>query len=108
MEQHATIRTAGAVIVSVTFVTVLVSGAVIRIFDESEFPTLGDGLWWALQTVTTVGYGDIVPKDLFGRILAAIVMLEGIAFLTVVTAVITSIFIERANRERGSTAPIER
>jgi voltage-gated potassium channel Kch len=57
--------------------------------------------------VTTVGYGDIVPHNVVGRVIAAVVMLEGIAFLTVVTAVITSIFIERARRERlGLSMPM--
>ena len=70
-----------------------------RFFDHSEFSSIGDGLWWALQTVTTVGYGDIVPENTIGRLVGAVVMLEGIAFLTIVTAVITSTFIERARRE---------
>jgi voltage-gated potassium channel len=50
--------------------------------------------------VTTVGYGDAVPKDVPGRIVAAVVMLQGIAFLTIVTAAITSTFVARAQRER--------
>ena len=100
MQGRATIRAAGAVIVSFTVLTVLVSGAVMRVFDHSEFETYGEALWWALQTVTTVGYGDIVPHDTLGRVVGAVVMLQGIAFLTVVTAVITSIFVERARRER--------
>jgi voltage-gated potassium channel len=99
LKKPGTIRAAGGVIVTMTLLTVLAAGLLIRVFDPSEFPTIGDGLWWALQTVTTVGYGDLVPKNRSGRLIAAVVMLEGIAFLTVVTAVITSIFIERARRE---------
>jgi len=60
-------------------------------------------MWWALQTVTTVGYGDVTPKKLSGRIIAAFVMLEGIAFLTIVIAAITSTFVARAAREREIT-----
>ncbi len=86
----------------VTTLTVIGAGAAIRIFDSAEFPSLGLGLWWALQTVTTVGYGDIVPEQLSGRLIAAVVMLEGIAFLTIVTAAITSTFIERARREHSA------
>jgi voltage-gated potassium channel len=104
LQKPATIRAAGGVIVSITTITVIVSGVLIRVFDPSEFASIGDGLWWALQTVTTVGYGDIVPKHVSGRIIAALVMLEGIAFITVVTAVITSIFIERARRESDTLA----
>ena len=90
----------------VTGLTVVVAGTLIRVFDSKEFHSFGDAFWWALQTVTTVGYGDIVPKDVIGRIIGAVVMLQGIAFITVVTAVITSIFVERAHRERlGATEP---
>ena len=58
------------------------------------------GLWWAIQTVTTVGYGDVVPTSTLGRLVAALVMIVGIGFLTVITAVITSTFIESARRSR--------
>ena len=46
-------------------------------------------MWWAMQTVTTVGYGDVTPRHTSGRIVAVFVMLEGIAFLTIVIAAIT-------------------
>jgi voltage-gated potassium channel len=104
MQRPPTVVAAGTVIVSFTTVTVVLAGLVMRVFDHSEFHSFGLALWWALQTVTTVGYGDIVPESTFGRIVAALVMLEGIAFLTVVTAVVTSIFIERARRERVGVA----
>jgi voltage-gated potassium channel len=100
LRRPPTIRGAGGVIVSVTMATVVAAGVLMRVFDHEEFPNVWLGMWWALQTVTTVGYGDIVPKQLSGRIIGAVVMLEGIAFLTVVTAVITSTFIERGRRER--------
>ena len=57
-------------------------------------------MWWALQTVTTVGYGDVTPRDLNGRLVAAVVMFEGIALLAIVTAAVTSSFVERAQRPR--------
>jgi voltage-gated potassium channel len=57
-------------------------------------------MWWAVQTVTTVVYGDVIPKDPNGRVVATFVMFEGIAFLAIVTAAITSTFVERASRKR--------
>jgi voltage-gated potassium channel Kch len=57
-------------------------------------------MWWAMQTVTTVGYGDVTPAARSGRIVAAVVMLQGIAFLTITSAVITSTFIARARAEQ--------
>jgi len=54
---------------------------------------------WALQTVTTVGYGDVTPSHVAGRLVGAAVMLEGTAFIAVVTAVTTSTFVARATHE---------
>jgi voltage-gated potassium channel Kch len=56
-------------------------------------------MWWALQTVTTVGYGDVTPKDVGGRLIGAALMLEGTAFIAIITAVITSTFVARASRD---------
>ena len=66
--------------------------------DSKNFPSIGSGLWWAVQTVTTVGYGDNVPTSLAGRLVAVLVMLLGIGFLTVITASITSTFVTRLRR----------
>ena len=94
------VRNAMAVIVAATLVSVLLGGALITLVDREEFPDLGTGLWWALQTVTTVGYGDVTPENTAGRLVAALFMLEAIAFVTIVTAVITSSFVERARQQR--------
>jgi voltage-gated potassium channel Kch len=64
-------------------------------------------MWWSLQTVTTVGYGDVTPKHPSGRLVAAVVMLEGIAFLAILTAAITSSFVARAERERAIAEGLE-
>ena len=71
------------------------------------FRRSGGGLWWAVQTVTTVGYGDYVPENVAGRAVATLVMLGGIGFLTVITASITSGFVARSRQERlsGQDAP---
>jgi voltage-gated potassium channel len=98
-----TVRRAAGIIASVTLSITIVSGVVIHFTDEQTFPNIGDGLWWAIQTVTTVGYGDLVPTSTAGRLVAALVMLAGIGFLTVVTAVITSAFIESAKRRLQGT-----
>ena len=78
--------------------------------DRESFPSVGSGLWWAVQTVTTVGYGDHVPANVAGKLVAALVMLVGIGFLTVITAAITSTFVSRSRREQtasGATTPTE-
>jgi voltage-gated potassium channel len=95
---------AARLIASSTILVTVVGGVLMRFTDPKEFPNVADGLWWAIQTVTTVGYGDIVPTSPTGRLVAALVMVVGIGFLTVITATITSAFIETARRRMdGST-----
>ena len=79
-------------------------GLVASLADRKDFDSLGEGLWWALQTVTTVGYGDVVPSSGTGRVIGAFVMISGIAFLTVITAAVTASLIEAARR-RQPTPP---
>ena len=92
-------RQAAALIAVVTILITLVSGGLMTLVDHQNFPSIGRGLWWAVQTVTTVGYGDYVPKNVAGRIVATVVMVGGIGFLTVVTAAITSGFVARSRAE---------
>ena len=107
MREPLSVRKAMAVIVSATLASVLVGGVVINLVDSEEFPNIGIGLWWALQTVTTVGYGDVAPHDVAGRLIGAVIMLESIAFIAIVTAAITSSFVERAQREHARSASDE-
>jgi voltage-gated potassium channel len=90
-----------AVIVSATAVVVAGSGVAMWLLDHDEYPNVGVAMWWAAQTVTTVGYGDVSPSNPSGRILGVFVMLYGVAFVTVFVAAITSIFVARASEERG-------
>ena len=99
LRQPPSVRSAAGVIVSATAIVVVVSGVLMRVLDHHEYPDIWVGMWWALQTVTTVGYGDVTPKHWSGRLVAVFVMLEGIAFLAIVTAAITSTFVARAERE---------
>jgi voltage-gated potassium channel len=99
MRQPPSVRNAAGVIVVATAVVTVGAGALISLIDSDEYPSVGIGLWWAIQTVTTVGYGDVAPKDVVGRVVAALVMLYGIAFIAIVTAVITSTFVARASRD---------
>ena len=100
-------RQAVTTIAVVTLTITIASGAAMTVADHKSFPSVGLGLWWAIQTVTTVGYGDYVPGDVAGRLLGAFVMLGGIGFITVITAAITSSFVGRARDERaaGKDAP---
>src|SRR5262249_15239828 len=83
-----------------TAITVI-AGLMMSLVDHSKFPSLGLALWWAVQTITTVGYGDYVPGSAPGRIVAGFVMLWGIGSLTVITAAITSSFVARSRTARA-------
>jgi voltage-gated potassium channel Kch len=101
LRDPVSVRTAAGVIAVSTTVVVVASGVLMRLLDSSEYPTVGRGLWWAMQTVTTVGYGDVTPQHTSGRIVAVVVMLWGIALVSILVAAVTSTFVARAVRERG-------
>ena len=100
LREPVSVRNAANVIVVATAVVVVAGGVGMRVLDHEEYPNIWRGMWWAMQTVTTVGYGDVTPTHTSGRIVATFVMLEGIAFLTILVAAITSTFVARAERER--------
>jgi len=108
LRKPVSVRSAMGVITTATAATVVVGGVLIWLVDRREFPDVGVGMWWALQTVTTVGYGDVTPTNVAGRLVGAFIMLESIAFITVVTAVITSSFVTRARQERGKAESPDR
>jgi voltage-gated potassium channel len=108
LRRPATVRNAVGVIVTSSALVVLIAGVAMRLLDSRDFPDLGLAMWWSVQTVTTVGYGDVTPKETVGRVVAALLMLEGVALISVVTAAITSAFVTRARRERSGTDEDER
>ena len=67
----------------------------IRLLDPHDFPTIGLALWWAVMTVTTVGYGDIVPTTTAGRIVASGLMVIGFASLSLLTGFVASLLVHR-------------
>ena len=63
-------RGAAIVIATASTVMTVVAGLLVTVLDSETFPSIGSGLWWAVQTVTTVGYGDEIPMSLAGRLVA--------------------------------------
>lgn len=84
----------------ITLSVTVAGGILVRITDPDNFSSVWEGLWWSIQTVTTVGYGDVVPTSTPGRLVAATVMILGIGFITVTTAAIASAFVEAARQRR--------
>ena len=103
LRESLTARRAAAIIAGFTVLITVAGGILERVFDHQEFHTIGKGLWFALQTVTTVGYGDVTPKHSDGRFIAAVVMLTGIGFLAVITASVTASLIENSRRRFAAT-----
>jgi voltage-gated potassium channel len=97
-EDPASVRNAAWLIITATVVAVLAGALVVWLFAHGEYPNYGRALWFTLQTVTTVGYGDVTPTSPVGRIVGGVVMLIAIGFITIVTAAITSTFVEAARR----------
>jgi voltage-gated potassium channel len=93
-------RTAVMLIAVSTFVIVSGSTVIAWTLDSEDFGSLGEALWWSLQTVTTVGYGDIVPESTRGQVIGGVVMLLGIAASAVLTALVTSALFETVLRRR--------
>ena len=80
-----------AIIVAATSAVVVYNAE--RQASGSNIHTLGDSLWWAVTTVTTVGYGDRYPVTGTGRLMAVVLMLTGIALVGVITAAVASYFV---------------
>jgi voltage-gated potassium channel Kch len=85
----------------VTFALSAAAGILMHWIDGETFPTVGTGIWWAVVTFCTVGYGDYVPDDSLGRFVAGVVMVFAITFITVITALVTSALVAGEQRRRA-------
>jgi len=90
------IYTVGATVLLVTVGSLAITEAE-RGEPGANITTWGDGLWWAMSTMTTVGYGDRYPVSVTGRLVAAALMIGGIALLGVITATIASWLVQRVS-----------
>jgi voltage-gated potassium channel len=70
-----------------------------RPIEGSNIKSFGDGLWWAITTVTTVGYGDRFPTTTEGRVIAFALMLVGISLMGVITASVAAWFVKMSQNE---------
>jgi voltage-gated potassium channel len=97
--ERLTLFRALRLIILATIVLVLIAGGLERVVEPSRFTSLGLAYWWAVQTVTTVGYGDVVPRSVGGRVVAGVLMLVGIALIPTLTSVTISALISKRSRQ---------
>jgi len=77
----------------------LLAGFLVTLVDRKDFPTFGTGVWWAIVTLGTVGYGDVVPHTAWGRVLGSAVIVVGVTFIAFLTATVTSYFVAAEDEE---------
>jgi voltage-gated potassium channel len=100
-----------AALLFVLLLTVTVSGSLMYMLEGDEqpavFTSIPAGMWWAIETLTTVGYGDMVPETVVGRILGGVVSIVGIGTLALFSGLITVGFLEQLKlhrRQRSASA----
>jgi voltage-gated potassium channel len=88
----------------VTLVVTVAAAVAVRLLAHNEFDSFGESLWWAAQTVTTVGYGDVIPGTTFSKIVAVVVMFFGVSAVAVTTAIVTSAVMSASQRRLAAEA----
>lgn len=104
--ERLTIVRAVRLVASVAITLALVAAVLQRLFDPA-MDDFADALWWAVVTVTTVGYGDVVPESGAGRLIAGVLMLAGVSAIPITTSLVVSVFVARLQadeRERNAEA----
>ena len=91
-----------------TFVLAIGAGLLMRVFDEGEFKSAGDGVWWAIVTISTVGYGDVVPSSGWGRAIGSVVLVSGVTLVAFLTATVTSAFVANDQADLDAEADKKR
>jgi voltage-gated potassium channel len=96
-----------SVFIFFVIVLVIVVGTVMYLIEGEEhgFTSIPRGIYWAVVTLTTVGYGDISPQTPFGQFMASVVMIMGYAIIAVPTGIVTAEIINPSSRENTQVCP---
>lgn len=88
----------------VAFILLVLSSTIMYYFENDvqpeKFASIGHSFWWAVATLTTVGYGDVFPITAMGKVMSGIIALIGIGFVALPTGIISSAFIERIQEQK--------
>ena len=95
--------------VFVTFIVLIIASMLIYHIERHEqpdaFPNIVAAFWWAVATLTTVGYGDVYPVTGWGKFISGLIALLGIGLVALPTGILSSAFIERINEQRTKSSP---
>jgi voltage-gated potassium channel len=89
------VRMVAFVALSLAFVA-----AVLERLVDPAMGDFADALWWAIVTVTTVGYGDVIPTSTSGRVIASFLMVAGVSAIPITTSLVVSVFVSRAQAQQ--------
>ena len=89
------VRMVALVALSLAFVA-----AVLEWLIDPAMGDFADALWWAIVTVTTVGYGDVIPTSTSGRVIASFLMVAGVSAIPITTSLVVSVFVSRAQAQQ--------
>jgi voltage-gated potassium channel len=92
------------VFITTVLTVVVVAGSLMYMIegDESQFTSIPQGIYWAIVTMTTVGYGDVAPASPLGKVLASVLMVAGYGIIAVPTGIVT-LELDRASRGSRNT-----
>ena len=91
-------------LIGLMFVITFLSALAVEVLSPNSFASLGDALWWSATTVTTIGYGDVVPATSGGRVIAVFVMFASVSSVSFTTAVETATFVAYHQRRLSHAA----
>ena len=103
--ERLTLFRALGTVVAIALTLVLIAGGLVRLVEPDTFTSIGLSYWWAVETVTTVGYGDVVPQDPAGRVVGVLLMLAGLSLIPTLTSVIVSTLLSK--RREAEQARLE-
>jgi voltage-gated potassium channel len=86
--------------VAVVALTLAFVAAVLEWLVDPGIGSFDDALWWAIVTVTTVGYGDVIPTSAGGRIIGSLLMIAGVSAIPITTSLVVSVFVSRAQAQQ--------
>ncbi|MCU9612759.1 NAD-binding protein [Caldibacillus lycopersici] len=81
-------------------------GMIIHFIEPKQFPTIFDGIWWAIITTSTIGYGDFVPKTIIGRLVGILLVLVGVGFVTSYFVTLATMTVKKENSIRKGTKEV--